>query len=71
MNSEIARQSTSKSDDLVKNKLRETSPYFMGEVSTDDTIGREKSIVGLSGVSEVTRSERDQRNLGDPPLGWT
>jgi len=46
--------------------MRETSPYFMGEVSTDDTIGREKSIVRLSGVSEVTRSERHQRNLGDP-----
>jgi len=51
--------------------LRETSLYFMGEVSNGDSIGREKRFTILSGVSEVTRSERHQSNLGDPPLGWT
>jgi hypothetical protein len=41
----------------------------MGEVSNDDTIDREMSIVVLSGVSEATRSDRWQRNLGGPPPG--
>ena len=42
----------------------------MGEVSNGDSMGREMRFIILSGVSEATRSERHQGNLGDPRLGW-
>ena len=43
---------------LVKIKVRVTSPYFMGEVRSDEMIDREVRITALSGVLEATRSER-------------
>lgn len=42
----------------------------MGEVSNTGSIDRETRTSVLSGVSEATRSERHQGNLGDPRLGW-
>jgi len=42
----------------------------MGEVSNDSSIDRKSRTAVLSGVSEATRSERRQCNLGDPRLGW-
>ena len=42
----------------------------MGEVSNGDSVDREMRIAILSGVSEVTRSERHQGNSGSPPLDW-
>ncbi len=42
----------------------------MGDVSNSGLIGREMRAAVLSGVSEVTRSERHQCNLGGPPLDW-
>jgi len=42
----------------------------MGEVSNTGSTDRGMRASVLSGVSEATRSERHQGNLGDPRPGW-